>query len=47
MTALIIVDLAPTDKEKLSVYSTVAAETLVSYTGEFLAKGSIEVLYGD
>jgi len=37
MTALIIVDLTPTDKDKLSVYSAVAVETLVSYGGEVLA----------
>jgi len=47
MTALIIVDLNPTDKDKLSAYSTMAAETLVAYDGEFLAKGSIEVLHGE
>jgi len=47
MTALIIVDLTPTDQEKLSVYSTMAVETLVPYGGEFLAKGPIETLHGD
>lgn len=47
MTALIIVDLTPTDKDKLSAYSTMAAETLVPYGGEFLAKGSIESLHGE
>jgi uncharacterized protein (DUF1330 family) len=47
MTALIIVDLTPTDKEKLSSYSAMAAETLVPYGGEFLAKGPIETLHGE
>jgi len=47
MTALVIVNLTPTDKDKLSVYSTMAAETLVTYAGEILAKGPIEVLHGD
>ena len=47
MTALIIVDLTPTDKDKLNAYSAMAAETLVPYSGEFLAKGAIETLHGD
>ncbi|VAW71272.1 hypothetical protein MNBD_GAMMA10-836 [hydrothermal vent metagenome] len=47
MTALIIVDLTPKDKDKLSAYSAMAAETLVEYGGEFLAKGLIEVLHGE
>jgi len=47
MSALIIVDLTPTDKDKLSAYSAMAAETLVPYEGEFLTKGTIEVLHGE
>ncbi len=47
MTALIIVDLTPTDKDKLSAYSAMATETLVPFGGEFLAKGAIEVLHGE
>jgi len=47
MMALIIVDLTPTDKDKLSVYSAAAAETLVSYGCEILAKGPIEALHGE
>ena len=47
MTALIIVDLTPTNKEQLSLYSTRAAETLISFGGEFIAKGAIETLHGD
>ena len=47
MSTLIIVDLTPTDTEKLSAYSAKAAETLKTYGGEFLAKGPIESLHGD
>jgi uncharacterized protein (DUF1330 family) len=47
MGALIIVDLTPTDQEKLTAYSTQAAQTLLPYGGEFLAKGYIEALHGD
>ena len=47
MSALIIVDLTPTDKEKLTAYSTQAAHTLLAYGGEFLSKGHIEALHGD
>lgn len=47
MSALIIVDLTPTDKEKLTAYSTLAAPTLLAFGGEFLAKGPIEALHGE
>ena len=47
MTALIIVDLTPTDTEQLSTYSALAAKSLVPYGGEFIAKGAIETLYGE
>ncbi|MBT4520314.1 MAG: DUF1330 domain-containing protein [Halieaceae bacterium] len=47
MSALIVVDLTPTDSEKLGAYSAQAAETLKPYGGEFLAKGAIESLHGD
>ena len=47
MSTLIVVDLTPTDTEKLSAYSAQAAETLKPYGGEFLAKGPIECLHGD
>ena len=46
MSTLIIVDLTPTDTEKLGAYSAQAAETLKPYGGEFLAKGPIESLHG-
>jgi len=47
MSALVVVDLSPTDKEKLATYSTMAAETLIAYGGEFIAKGAIEALHGE
>lgn len=47
MSALIIVDLTPIDKEKLNAYSALAAKTLLPYGGEFLAKGPIEALHGE
>lgn len=46
MTAYIIVDLTPTDADKLAEYSAMAAETLITYGGEFIAKGPIEALHG-
>ncbi len=47
MTAYIIVDLTPIDTEKLQQYSAMAAETLIPFNGEFIAKGSIEALHGE
>ncbi len=47
MSALIIVDLTPVDKDQLSTYSALAAETLLPFSGEFIAKGAIETLHGD
>ena len=47
MNALMIVDLTPLDKEIFSTYSTLAAETLVPFDGEFIAKGPIHLLHGD
>ncbi|PCJ33890.1 MAG: hypothetical protein COA99_15180 [Moraxellaceae bacterium] len=46
MSALIIVDLTPTDKEMLSTYSALAVDTLVPFGGEFIAKGAIQALHG-
>ena len=46
MTAYIIVDLTPTDSGKLQQYSALAAESLIPYGGEFVAKGPIEALHG-
>jgi uncharacterized protein (DUF1330 family) len=46
MTALIVVDLTPTNVEALKGYSAKAAQTLIPYGGEFLVKGSIEPLHG-
>lgn len=47
MTAYIIVDLTPIDSDKLQQYSALAAETLIPFGGEFLAKGPIELLHGE
>lgn len=47
MTALVVVDLTPTDQDALTTYSAKAAETLSAYGGEFLAKGGIIALHGD
>ena len=47
MSALIIVDLTPTDKKRLSTYSALASATLIAYSGEFIAKGPIEALHGE
>jgi len=47
MTALIIVDLTPTNKDKLAAYSAEAAKTLITFDGEFLAKGPIAPLHGE
>lgn len=47
MTALIIVDLTVIEKDHLASYSAMAADTLVAYEGEFLAKGPIETLHGE
>ncbi len=47
MSALIVVDLTPINNELLSEYSTFAAETLMPFGGEFIAKGAISSLHGD
>lgn len=46
MSALVIVDLTPTNTELLAAYSNKAAETLIPFGGEFIAKGPIESLHG-
>lgn len=46
MTSLVIVDLTPIDKIKLSEYSALAAETLKPFNGHFIAKGGVETLHG-
>lgn len=47
MTALIIVDLTPINKDKLAAYSAEAAKILITYDGEFLSKGPISPLHGE
>lgn len=44
MTSLVIVDLTPISKEKLAQYSAQAADTLIPFNGNFIAKGPIETL---
>lgn len=46
MTALIIADLKPINKEHLTAYSSEAAKSLIPFNGKFLAKGSINELHG-
>ena len=46
MSAYIIVDLTPTNPEKLQQYSTEANETIAAFGGQFLAKGPVEDLHG-
>ena len=47
MTTYIVVDVTPTDTEKLKQYSAMAAETLIPFNGEFVAKGPIMALHGN
>ena len=46
MKTLIIVDVTALDKVKLAEYSALAAETLKTFSGQFIAKGAIEVIHG-
>lgn len=47
MKHLIIVDLTPINKTLLAEYSALAAKTLESFGGQFIAKGPIETLHGE
>ena len=47
MSAYIIVDLTPTNPEKLQRYSSEASEIIAAFGGQFLAKGPVEALHGD
>ncbi|MBD5769629.1 DUF1330 domain-containing protein [Marinomonas colpomeniae] len=47
MKTLVIVNLTPVDKTKLTEYSALAAETLKPFNGHFIAKGAIETLHGE
>jgi len=47
MKSLVIVDLTPINKDKLAQYSAKAAETLIPFNGQFIAKGALEVLSGN
>ena len=46
MTSFVVVDLTPTDPEKIQEYSAAAGPTIAQYNGEFVAKGEIESLNG-
>ena len=46
MSAFIVVDMTPTDVEKLQEYSAAAAPTVARYDGEFVVRGAIEPLNG-
>jgi uncharacterized protein (DUF1330 family) len=47
MSAYVIVGFTPKDKEKLQEYSASVPPTLKKYSGEMIAKGTIEQLHGD
>lgn len=47
MKTLMIVDLTALDKTKLAEYSALAADTLPTFSGHFIAKGAIEVMHGE
>jgi len=46
MSAFVIVSLTPRDGEKLKAYSAVAGATVQQHSGQFLARGPVEVLAG-
>lgn len=47
MSAYVIVELTPKDKDKMAEYSAQAAPLVAAYGGEFIAKGPAEVLHGE
>jgi len=46
MKSLIIVDFTPIDQTHLTQYAQLAAQTIESLGGQFIAKGPIETLHG-
>ena len=46
MSAFIVVDMSPSNADRLQEYGAAAAETIIQYKGEMLAKGAIESLTG-
>lgn len=46
MSALIIVGLTVKDSEKFNIYGAAVPKTLSSFSGEVIAKGIVEQLYG-
>ena len=47
MPSYVVVELTPLNKDKLSEYSALAADTFAPFNGHFIAKGAVEVLHGD
>ena len=47
MSALVVVDFTPLNKEKMQEYGASAAATIAQHGGEFIAKGQIESLAGE
>ena len=47
MSAYIIVDVTPTNPEKMQEYAAAAGSTIEAHGGKFLAKGPVEALHGD
>ena len=46
MSAFFVVDMTPTDVERLQEYGAAAAAIIARYDGEFVVKGAIEPLNG-
>jgi len=46
MSAFVIVSLTPRDPEKLKAYSAAAGPTVQQHSGQFVARGPVEVLAG-
>jgi len=47
MSAFIIVDMTPTNQDKLKEYAALAGTTFAAFGGKIVAKGPVEVLHGD
>ena len=47
MSTLILVKLNPIDADKMAEYSKRAAETLIPFGGEFIARGDLSPLHGE
>ncbi len=47
MSALMIIDFTPIDPERMKKYSSQAAQTLLPFGAEFIAKGELKILKGE